>query len=346
MKFFLSLIAAVSFILIAPITQVAGSSESYAGSPDKCPEDSVCFSPSIYFPGLENLLGDNGRIVVEPDTLAKYIVELYKFLTGATAIIALFMITYGGLLWLLAGGNQGSISQAKEIITGALAGMIIALLSYVLLASISSGLVRFEGLNTTIVIPPVSTQSTQAGTLAADVTCDSPGMVSLDDARVPQNLLQVQITAEGSSPCLNADALDKLIIVGFAMIRDPFPHSRIKVTSALRSRARQAVLFESNCSKPTVNPVNHAIGCKAEYPNDWQQVCTSRDCDPETCNPYGEGKTCPHTEGNAIDIFCSEADRDGLCQAKLMNLMRSNGFCRLDSEAWHFEYPKLSSACN
>ncbi len=119
----------------------------------------VEFWPSIYFPGLEGIEGVQSvtnptdgsvryRVNVTPTTLGAYIVALYKFFTGATAIVAMFMITYGGLLWLLAGGNQGSISNAKEVITGAVAGMVIALLSYALLATISRGMVEFKSLDT------------------------------------------------------------------------------------------------------------------------------------------------------------------------------------------------------
>lgn len=154
------LLASLALVALAVGSWAAAAPALAAESPSTAPppEDGIYYQPSIYFPGLESLDGAfeytrrDGtkayKILVTPSTLGEYIVVLYKFFTGATAIVALFMVTYGGFLWLVAGGNQGSISNAKEIISGAIAGMVIALLSYALLATISRGLVEFKSLNT------------------------------------------------------------------------------------------------------------------------------------------------------------------------------------------------------
>jgi len=130
----------------------------------------VYFEPSIYFPGLDSMPGAQSdittqriKILMTPTTLGEYIVALYTFFTGATALVALFMVTYGGLQWLLAGGNQGSITKAKETIGGALAGMVIALLSYALLATISRGLVEFKSLDTRLEAPAGQTDTETPG---------------------------------------------------------------------------------------------------------------------------------------------------------------------------------------
>jgi hypothetical protein len=298
----------------------------------------VYFEPSIYFPGLESWEGiqkrtlSDGRttykILVTPTTLGEYIVVLYTFFTGATALVALFMVTYGGLQWLLAGGNQGSITKAKETITGALAGMVIALLSYALLATISSGLVKFKSLDTRL---EAVSSNTASGVLAEDITCESEGMDSLSRA-TSLNIARVEGLSEGSYACLKGDAIEGLITAGYAMVRNPLPTSKIKITSALRARSFQAQLFEEKCSE-----------CKVAHPNDWKQKCRSSDCNPPTCNPYLG--PCPHTEGNAIDAFCDNGEHTGECQFKLENLMIENGFCRSYDEAWHFENPRMSANC-
>jgi hypothetical protein len=162
----LGLIVAAGLAAAAP-ARAADPVPWYSAAPRE-----VRFYPSIYFPGLEQL-GQSWRtegIVVTPDTLARYIVELYRFLTAATAILALFMVTYGGLLWLLAGGNQGTISHAKEVVTGAVAGMLVALLSYALLASISRGLVQFRSLDTTVPQSAASPSTPSGAAGAQDCT--------------------------------------------------------------------------------------------------------------------------------------------------------------------------------
>lgn len=330
----LVLVALCSLGVAFAVSSTAEAGIETGSIPDT--DDNIYFQPSIYFPGLERMEGvqtlidSKGnvsyRMNVTPTTLGEYIVALYKFFTGATAILAMFMVTYGGLLWLLAGGNQGSITNAKEVITGAIAGMVIALLSYALLATISSGLVEFKSLDTRLEAPLGS----GVGALGAEVTCESSGMHSLS---LYQNI-RVAPLSEGSHPCLRGEAIEGLIAAGLGLTRNPQPISQLKVTSALRSRTFQEGLYKKNCFDRV---------CTEAHPDDWLQECTPRACNPPTCNPY-QGP-CPHTEGNAVDVFCDNGEHTGACQLKLENLMLDNSFCRLKSEAWHFEKPKISATC-
>lgn len=288
--------------------------------------DPVYFKPSIYFPGLERLSTDwkTTGILVTPKTLGQYIVTLYKFFTGATAIVAMFMVTYGGLLWLLAGGNQGSISNAKEIITGAIAGMVIALLSYALLATISRGLVEFKSLDTRLEAVDGSGDSEFVG---QSITCGSSGIAQITE--------RPSLRLSGASePCMRAENINALYTVA-----DTIWGQRrygLRVTSALRSQQRQAELFVANCKE----------ACEAKYPapQDWKKECKSSDCSgTPTCNPYRS--ECGHTQGNAVDVFCDNGEIWGECQRQLEGLMVNAGFCRLNTEAWHFEKPPRSAGC-
>lgn len=312
-----------------------GDTGSYGDNSKK----DIYFYPSVYWPGLEELGWSNAspetrRIIVKPDTLGKFIVEIYKFFTGATAILALFMITYGGLLWLLAGGNQSTIGQAKEVITGAISGMVIALLSYALLASISQGLVSFKSLDVTqITVTATSTTET------TDLGCQTPGL-----GLTPLNgNVALIISSEVSNPCLQSNTATMLSEAanrlyggtgGGAWGRDNY---KVVVKSAFRSRAKQEAEFRNNCSR-----------CINRHPDDWQSACTSSMCSPATCNPW-LSSGCPHTTGKAVDVQCQ--NRDGIvdsigdCQLSLESFFIGQGFCRLNSESWHFEYPAVSSGC-
>jgi len=76
--------------------------------------------------------------------LPLYIKKIYNFAIGVIAIIAVVMIMIGGLQWIFAAGNPGTISQAKSNITAAVSGLILALASYVILNTINPSLVELK----------------------------------------------------------------------------------------------------------------------------------------------------------------------------------------------------------
>ena len=66
--------------------------------------------------------------------LAGYIKNLYKYGLYALVPLAIIIIIYAGIKWILAGGNLAQIKEAKTYITSALTGLTIGLLSYVILS--------------------------------------------------------------------------------------------------------------------------------------------------------------------------------------------------------------------
>ena len=67
----------------------------------------------------ESLFGDGGVMATVINTLL--------FLAGALAVI---MVIYGGLRYVTSGGNEKSVTAAKNTIMYALVGLIIAFLAY------------------------------------------------------------------------------------------------------------------------------------------------------------------------------------------------------------------------
>lgn len=70
-------------------------------------------------------------------SLEAYISGVYGFFIGAVTLAAIVMIMIGGFQWVMAAGNQARIGNAKTMITSALSGLILALLSYTLLNAIN-----------------------------------------------------------------------------------------------------------------------------------------------------------------------------------------------------------------
>lgn len=67
-------------------------------------------------------------------SLAEYIKTIYKYALYVLVPIAIIIIIWAGIQWIVAGGNLAKIKQAKKYITAALTGLFIGLLSYVILS--------------------------------------------------------------------------------------------------------------------------------------------------------------------------------------------------------------------
>jgi hypothetical protein len=67
-------------------------------------------------------------------SLADYIKTIYKYGLYILVPIGIVIIIIGGIMWILAGGDMPKIKRAKQYISGALTGILIGLLSYVILS--------------------------------------------------------------------------------------------------------------------------------------------------------------------------------------------------------------------
>lgn len=87
--------------------------------------------------GLEDLrptgLGTN-----DPKTT---IVLLIKIVLGFLAIVATTVIIIAGFKWMTAGGSEEKITSAKKLLTGAIVGLAIVLISYAVVYFVINALV-------------------------------------------------------------------------------------------------------------------------------------------------------------------------------------------------------------
>ncbi len=111
----------------------------------------VTFRPQIGLPGSKFIAGQ--EIEITGATIGEYVAALYAFVVGAIGIIAALMVLYGGLKWLTAAGNLSRVQDAKEQISSAIIGVVLAFCAYILLLTISPKLVKFRSLELTPVAP-------------------------------------------------------------------------------------------------------------------------------------------------------------------------------------------------
>lgn len=93
-----------------------------------CTVGEKCGSAGICRPGIEG--GFPG-----------YIAKFYKFFVAALAVVAVVMVMWGGFKRIMAAGSPERIKDANSTITGAITGVVIALLSYSLLNLVNPQLV-------------------------------------------------------------------------------------------------------------------------------------------------------------------------------------------------------------
>jgi len=78
------------------------------------------------------------------EPIALYIRAIYKYAIGVVGILATVVMMFGGIMWLTAGGNQTRIGEAKAWIGASLTGLVIALCSYLILATVNPALVNLN----------------------------------------------------------------------------------------------------------------------------------------------------------------------------------------------------------
>ncbi len=57
-------------------------------------------------------------------------INFLQWVLGLLGLVAVVLIVYGGLVWMTAAGNEDRIRKAKEILRGAVIGLVIVLLAW------------------------------------------------------------------------------------------------------------------------------------------------------------------------------------------------------------------------
>lgn len=101
------------------------------------------YSPDISFPEFQ--VGKN--VVITKSTIGQYVRSVFIVFVSVVAVLAVVMVIFGGVKWVAAAGNPAKISDAKDVITNAIIGLVIALTSVILLNLINPQLTEFADIN-------------------------------------------------------------------------------------------------------------------------------------------------------------------------------------------------------
>src|SRR3989344_3430018 len=89
--------------------------------------------------GIGPCQGDSSKLCV--NWLAEYVSIIYRYGVSVTVILAVVSVMIGGFLWLVSAGSPDKVGRAKEFITAAIFGLVIALFSYLILQTVNPRLI-------------------------------------------------------------------------------------------------------------------------------------------------------------------------------------------------------------
>ncbi len=79
--------------------------------------------------------------IFSPGKLPGAIGSIIGAILSFIGVIFLLLTIYGGFLWMTAAGNQEKIGKAKEILTGAIVGLVIVVAAYAITAFIGKNFI-------------------------------------------------------------------------------------------------------------------------------------------------------------------------------------------------------------
>jgi len=75
-----------------------------------------------------------------PGTLSDNITQIINYFLGFLGLVAVIFLIYAGILMVTAGGNDEQVGKARKIITYAVVGIVIILLSWTIVTFVTSAL--------------------------------------------------------------------------------------------------------------------------------------------------------------------------------------------------------------
>ena len=243
---------AVAVTMFLAITMVVGVNFADA---------QIYYTPLVHIPGVPS-----GGV-----DLSMYLVGLYDFLLSIVGIAAVLMLIIGGMRYITAAGNQASISDAKDIITSTLAGLLLAILSWVIVAEINPDVLYIKKPGGEF----VNTPSVNLGSCYTSYDSAGPTCVCVD------GYLPIGPFASANdcnNACKNGHCNDKILcsIGAYDTNNDYFNNSAVRgkenagkcqcIDGEFVKPANSGVLCDVVCSDPTeAGTYNNGNGPAGKY---------------------------------------------------------------------------------
>ncbi len=111
-----------------------------------------------------------GQTLGSDTTLPEYLKYVFNFAIMISGVIALAVLIWGGVLYLISTGNPAKMKEAREEIFGGTIGLVILLSSYIILHIINPGLLTFN-------LPPLNAIIPGEAETSTPLTIESPSLI-------------------------------------------------------------------------------------------------------------------------------------------------------------------------
>lgn len=76
----------------------------------------------------------------ELDDFARLMVQIAQIILGLVGSLSLLAFVYGGIMFIISGGSSERVTKAKQILTGAIIGLVIVFTSYAIITFVFTAL--------------------------------------------------------------------------------------------------------------------------------------------------------------------------------------------------------------
>lgn len=132
-----------SFLMLFAVTVPAATVVATPTAAYACPGDTLFLIPAWYN-GLQEGCGGIKQIGTSTDDLRNFAIKVALNIVRAVFVIAgyaaVFFIMKGGFLYILARGDPGHVTSAKQTITNAIIGLIICILAASIVGAIGAAI--------------------------------------------------------------------------------------------------------------------------------------------------------------------------------------------------------------
>lgn len=78
------------------------------------------------------------------DTLGEFVYQMIQFATGIAALLAVIILIWNGIQYILSGGDEGKVDKATKGITYAIIGLILCFISILVISFILENILMVD----------------------------------------------------------------------------------------------------------------------------------------------------------------------------------------------------------
>ncbi|MDD3435011.1 MAG: hypothetical protein PHY76_00685 [Patescibacteria group bacterium] len=138
----------------------------------------------VKIPGLERLSEVNcADGVCKIPWISEYSFGLYSFALNIASILAVLILMAAGVIWIISGGDQGKITNAKKMIAGSVTGLVLLVGANLILSFINPDLIKLKSLEIAYIEPLENLPDADVGQLGEVAQAANPYQKACEASR-------------------------------------------------------------------------------------------------------------------------------------------------------------------